>query len=676
MALFLAVLLAQDAETLLRRLEADDPAERGRAMRELVGRWKDWTDGDLGRLEKAAGGADDLAARSREALERIRLRRRVGDRVVAVRPDAEAILLRGDLEGRVQLLRDAASRLYSKTLEPAEVERLVEFALDVRWGPDVQQVLDAAANLEHPAFSRLLLPHLGSGEPSVRASAAMGLARLRASVHAPKVAALLRDPETDVRVAALHALAELRAKGYTKEAAALLGDKPGRPLAEAVLTYLVRTEAKEQVPAIGRFLERAEGFEEKVDAIEALGRLGAEDQADLLARFLLDRGPGICESALRALGRMRSRRHGDRVAFFLESPEKTVRKEAVEALGLMRRGEKAGAVEALLRDPDEPVRWAAAHALLRIQGAGGRTSMEALLPSGDPWAREAGLRRLGSLGWTDDPSRVVELLSGQGYTVAGGAALALGQMGDRRAVPRLVEMLRDEKIKAHAALALGRLGAADRADALFPLLREPTDYYARFCAGRALAEMADRLTDPAARGKVVAALEEMERSEDGTHDRASRTIASLALARLGRKDGPARLALVRTLRERLATGGSNWPEFAILHLGTLAREHEKEGHRRFTQAVELVRPVETVEEFGGFLGTAGLRLAGVEGVVFRGELYEGSRLSPERALEALLGHDGTEWNPGRLWVSIEGDGVRLLSIDDALARWERRLMKE
>lgn len=57
------------------------------------------------------------------------------------------------------------------------------------------------------------------------------------------------------------------------------------------------------------------------------------------------------------------------------------------------------------------------------------------------------------------------------------AAVALGNSGDQRAVPPLVEALVDEEplVRAHAAWALGRLGGEEARAALQAALATETD---------------------------------------------------------------------------------------------------------------------------------------------------------------------------------------------------------
>jgi HEAT repeat protein len=56
-----------------------------------------------------------------------------------------------------------------------------------------------------------------------------------------------------------------------------------------------------------------------------------------------------------------------------------------------------------------------------------------------------------------------------------GAATGLGQLGDRRAVPALIETLKDgiAQVRRHAARALGMLGDDSAAEPLYALENDP-----------------------------------------------------------------------------------------------------------------------------------------------------------------------------------------------------------
>ncbi len=101
------------------------------------------------------------------------------------------------------------------------------------------------------------------------------------------------------------------------------------------------------------------------------------------------------------------------------------------------------------------------------------------------------------------------------------AAWSLGRIGERRAIPTLIECLknRGERVKESAAGALGELKAKDTAPLIWPLLKDSDDMV-KWVAAQALGEIGD----PKAGDALVAAL----------NDRDAYTVTSsmLALAKL------------------------------------------------------------------------------------------------------------------------------------------------
>lgn len=76
---------------------------------------------------------------------------------------------------------------------------------------------------------------------------------------------------------------------------------------------------------------------------------------------------------------------------------------------------------------------------------------------------------------------LLEALQDEQYVVRQVAALAVGDIGDRRAVERLVESLGDEHeaVRQAAAVSLGKLGAVDAVDPLLSIIRDESEIVRR-----------------------------------------------------------------------------------------------------------------------------------------------------------------------------------------------------
>lgn len=173
----------------------------------------------------------------------------------------------------------------------------------------------------------------------------------------------------------------------------------------------------------------------------------------------------------------------------LESPHPVERAQAAELLGLLRSPTAVGPLLERLSDPDEEVRLAAAGALRRIQD-----------PIMVPYLLDA-------LGNPDriTPARAADVLIAMGPEVvdavleaaekASGSSKGLmiailGEIGDKRALPFLVQQLADDSpmVRERAAEALGHMRCEEAGLPLIAALRDPAPQV-RARAAQALGEM-------------------------------------------------------------------------------------------------------------------------------------------------------------------------------------------
>ncbi len=171
----------------------------------------------------------------------------------------------------------------------------------------------------------------------------------------------------------------------------------------------------------------------RLTAAEALGKIGDEKASPLLLRALEDSDPRVREAAARSMGRLSVvEREGEtQLLALLRDPEMAVRQAAAQALGA--RGKipaSASDLAGLLTDPDPTIRQAVGHALLLVDGGEAFTAL--FKGTRD---RDAAVRQ---------------------WVVA-----ALGETGDSRAVPLLLERLRDDPdigVRTEAAYRLRFIG--------------------------------------------------------------------------------------------------------------------------------------------------------------------------------------------------------------------------
>ena len=209
---------------------------------------------------------------------------------------------------------------------------------------------------------------------------------------------------------------------------------------------------------------------------------------------------------------------------------------AAQRLGEIADRQAVPALLGLLQDPNATVRQVCLGALVRI-GAPAAPGLCNALRVGSAHVEMRNLIRdaLIRIGAPAVPG-LCGLMEHPAWAVRTQAALALGEIGDPRALECLCAALRDESqwVRWRAAGALNRLGDPEAALPLCGALKDES-HLVRLLAARALTRLGD--------GRCVAALRECLMDEAGD----VRLQAVLALARLGR---PAVMPLVQALDDR------------------------------------------------------------------------------------------------------------------------------
>lgn len=204
----------------------------------------------------------------------------------------------------------------------------------------------------------------------------------------------------------------------------------------------------------------------------------------------------------------------------LESPHAVDRTQAAELLGLLRSPTAVGPLLEKLSDPDEEVRLAAAGALRRVQDpvvvpyllhalenpdrvtparaadvliAMGQEVVDAVLEAAEKASGNTKGLMIAILGEIGDKRAVpflVQQLNDTSPIVRERAAEALGHMRCEEAGPPLIDALRDTapQVRARAAQALGEMGCWDALPALSEARKDP-EWVVRASANQAITEI-------------------------------------------------------------------------------------------------------------------------------------------------------------------------------------------
>ncbi|MGQ0696138.1 MAG: HEAT repeat domain-containing protein [Nitrospiraceae bacterium] len=167
----------------------------------------------------------------------------------------------------------------------------------------------------------------------------------------------------------------------------------------------------------------------RLTAAEALGKIGDRKAEPFLLLALHDVDPRVREAASRSVGQLPSVGvgAGTELVTLLHDPDISVRRAAAQALGAVERTSAlASALGSLLGSADPAVRQAAGHALLLVGAGEAVAALSNGTSDSDPAVRQ----------W---------------------AVAALGESGDLRAVPVLLDRLRHDSaagVRAEAAYRL------------------------------------------------------------------------------------------------------------------------------------------------------------------------------------------------------------------------------
>jgi HEAT repeat protein len=620
----------------IERWKGDDASAREAAVAKVVEAWKEWSEEALRALEEAGKSPDpDVGHRAKEALKRIKLRRTLGQEVLEAVPPIEGAFQDRDEGTRFEALQT----LWRKRAEVGEsgMNRVVEAAVREGWRFERREFYVWVGEEKAAPLAKLLIAMLRDPTPDVRSSAALAIGILGAKQYAGEIVPLLRDRDAEVRRSAAKTLDSLKAKEHSAAIVPLLRD-PEVGVRMSATWALCGLGAKEHATAIVPLLK--DPFDLlRVSAAQVLGILEAKEHAGLILPLLMDLEGQVRCAAAESLADLGTKEHSAAILPLLKDPEPDVRIAAAEALGTLGVKEHAAAILPLLKEPDAHGRKSAISALCRLGATEHSAAILPLLKDPQPYVRIAAAEALGTLGVKEHAAAILPLLKDPEAEVRVSAAAALCSLGAKEHAGEIVPLLKDPKadVRGSAAWALCSLDAKEYAPKLAPLLKDPET---KVSVIRALGRLA-----PSESKIDFSKLEKEDSSEE------VKLIASIALIRLGAKDRPEQLQILQ--KERRINLGL---EHDLLL--ALAEAHEA-GAPKLLE-VELGR-VESAEDLSKSLQREGWKLVGSDKYenppwalgTFRNFLYE-FRLAP----------------------LFEGKSVKIVSVEEALHYWEKRLSQE
>lgn len=295
------------------------------------------------------------------------------------------------------------------------VEDLLEALEDVD-DATREDAAKALAELADPSTLEPLLRVFEDEYWSVRAHAAWGVGRIGGPRAAEALLALFNDPIAEVREAAVTAMAHLGAG------------------------------------AVDRLLKglKDERWRVREHAAKTCGEIKDARAVDLLIAACRDRDGAVKSAVAEALGKIGDPGAVPALIKLFKDSSKTVRETAGTALVAIGKPSVGPLIDSF-QDKDFVVRCHAARAL------GGMTSD---YQTGRSWVRESRV-----------VEALIEALKDPDRAVREDATIALGMIGDPRAIEALLEAMKDGAVKRHAIMSLGMIGDARALPAVLDALK-------------------------------------------------------------------------------------------------------------------------------------------------------------------------------------------------------------
>ncbi|WP_437745253.1 HEAT repeat domain-containing protein [Sorangium sp. So ce1504] len=344
---------------------------------------------------------------------------------------------------------DALERRLAATrvgeLAPETAIRLIQRGMS---DPDVEvrlHLAGAAVRLRMPRAGDLVIEWLGEGDARLRLAACDVIRAAPTDRSVVALGRVLGDPDPHVRLAAAAAMG---AAGLPDAVSPLLG------------------HLDDTAPEV------------RAEVARALGRIGDARAVVPLIGKVQDSVPEVRKATARALGELGDQRAVSALLLALQDASQDVRVEAVTALGRLRSDDATSAIADLVtaspgaagafpgaRPSDSAtssndVREAALRALGRIGSDAAVKALLAALAKDNPAAPRSAVRdALVSAGAAAVPALVAALAAAPSANTAAGAALVLGELKAREALPALARgMQRGVVPLRHGLRALGALG--------------------------------------------------------------------------------------------------------------------------------------------------------------------------------------------------------------------------
>ncbi len=343
--------------------------EKEKASDDVVGRWVEWSASERRSLESAAADSDEeVATRARKAVDRIMMRRRLGRALVAALPEIDEWVLGDSPSAHVHAL-SAASAAYRRGAAPIDaLAELVLIASEGAWRIHRASVIDLTRGSgSSHPYFVLLTRLLEDPNAETRRLALRSITAMRDPTCARLLVARLKDNYPGVRMDAVAALGIIGAIDVLDQIEPLLADENGDVRAAAAAVVGQFGGRK----ALQPLLEDPH-WAARCTAVYALDVMG-EPHPDVLLPLLKDRDSGVRSGVLAFIRNLSKPPSVEAVLPLLKDEDSNVRYEAVRTLARIAADHEVkrvgDALKALVRDRDPVLQAIVRVELVRVRGA-------------------------------------------------------------------------------------------------------------------------------------------------------------------------------------------------------------------------------------------------------------------------------------------------------------------
>ena len=296
----------------------------------------------------------------------------------------------------------------------------------------------AVANLLHSA---------GSDDDRATAVAAMGDAAL------PQLSKTLEDPNENVRLVAVAALSKMHGADAVDVLLDALGDTSSDVRVSAVEGLGGLGDRRAVQPLLEQYAKDANP-QVRYECLTSLGLIGDPSTVDFLVKGTSDTDPFVRLWAMDALCQMSDPHAQERAPILVRDPVPAVRDQVIHVCGdaFNTPEGRRTLIDVAINAPDFPTTvWARRH-------------LTGFVEQGPEGPQLADQIRAAALPALKGPNAV-------------GAAMLLGDLGDRAATERLIAALRDPNflVRHHAALLLAKVRDRRAVPALIVTLNDPVE---------------------------------------------------------------------------------------------------------------------------------------------------------------------------------------------------------